>query len=73
MDEITTLSENAAALSDDDLVERVKHLVTCERRASVSLIRSLMEFDTRRLYLREGCSSLFTYCTQVLHLSEGSA
>ena len=62
-----------AALSDDELVERVKHLVTCERRASVALIRSLMEFDARRLYLREGCSSLFTYCTQVLHLSEGSA
>jgi hypothetical protein len=62
-----------AALSDDDLVERVKELAACERRASVSLIRSLMEFDTRRLYLREGCSSLFTYCTQVLHLSEGSA
>ena len=27
----------------------------------------------RRLYLREGCASLFTYCTQVLHLSEGAA
>lgn len=27
----------------------------------------------RRLYLREGCSSLFVYCTQVLHRSEGSA
>ena len=73
MDAIAPLSDNSAALSDDDLVERVKHLVTCERRASVSLIRSLMEFDGRRLYLREGCSSLFTYCTQVLHLSEGSA
>ena len=32
-----------------------------------------MELDARRLYLREGCSSLFTYCTQVLHLAEGSA
>ncbi len=62
-----------AALSDDELVERVKDLASCERRASVALIRSLVEFDARRLYLREGCSSLFTYCTQVLHLSEGSA
>jgi len=61
------------ALSDDELVQRVKHLAASERRASVALIRSLVEFDTRRLYLREGCSSLFTYCTQVLHLSEGSA
>ena len=32
-----------------------------------------MELDARRLYLREGCSSLFTYCTQVLHLAECSA
>ena len=62
-----------AALSDDELVERVKDLAACERRASVALIRSLVEFDARKLYLREGCSSLFTYCTQVLHLSEGSA
>jgi len=32
-----------------------------------------MEIDARRLYLREGCASLFTYCTQVLHLAEGAA
>jgi len=76
MEPITTGSDNAAAfaaLSDDELVERVKDLAACERRASVALIRSLVEFDTRRLYLREGCSSLFTYCTHVLHLSDGSA
>ena len=60
-------------LSDDELVERVKHLSACERRASVALIRSLVQFDSRQLYLREGCSSLFTYCTHVLHLSEGSS
>ena len=61
------------SLSDDDLVYRVKHLAACERRATVGLIRSLVEFDSRGLYLREGCSSLFTYCTQMLHMSEGSA
>jgi hypothetical protein len=32
-----------------------------------------MELDRRRLYLVEGCSSLFTYCTQVLHLTEHAA
>jgi 5-methylcytosine-specific restriction endonuclease McrA len=63
----------SALLSDDELVHRVKDLAACERRASVALIRSLAEFDARSLYLREGCSSLFTYCTHVLHLSEGSA
>jgi hypothetical protein len=74
--EPNTLSDtipSLTALSDDELVQRVKHLTVCERRASVALIRSLVEFDARQLYLREGCASLFTYCTQVLHLSEGSA
>ena len=32
-----------------------------------------MELDARRLYLGEGYSSLFTYCTQALHLAEGAA
>jgi hypothetical protein len=76
MEPITTVPANPsafAALSDDELVERVKHLAACERRASVALIRSLGAFDARRLYLRESCSSLFTYCTHVLQLSEGSA
>jgi hypothetical protein len=76
MERITTGSDSGAAfaaLSDDELVERVNDLVASERRASVALIRSLAEFDNRRLYLREGCASLFAYCTQVLHLSEGSA
>ena len=76
MEPITAASNNVApfaALSDDELVQKVKTLAACERRASVALIRSLIEFDARRLYLREGCSSLFTYCTHVLHLSEGSA
>jgi hypothetical protein len=75
MDPIAEVDNSAAyaALSDDQLVERVKHLAARERLASVALIRSLVEFDARRLYLREGCSSLFTYCTQILHLSESSA
>ena len=62
-----------ARLEDDDLLAEVKRLVASERQATAALLRSLMELDARRLYLREGCSSLFTYCTQVLHLAEGSA
>ena len=37
------------------------------------LIAALAEIDTRRLYLGQGCSSLFVYCTRVLHLSEHAA
>ena len=43
------------------------------REREAALIASLAEFDARRLYLAAGCSSLFTYCTQVLHLSEHAA
>jgi hypothetical protein len=59
--------------SNDDLIAAVKRLAGCERAATAHLIACLMEFDERRLYLQEGCSSLFTYCTQVLHLSEHAA
>jgi hypothetical protein len=47
--------------------------VADERRATVWLIALLAQLDTRRLYLGAGCSSLFAYCTQVLHLSEHAA
>ena len=62
-----------ADLSNDQLLAEVKRLAAVERRATASLIRALIELDTRRLYLSEGCASLFTYCTQVLHLAEGAA
>jgi len=48
----------------------VKGLAVNGRHATAQLIAFLAEMDARRLYLAEGCSSLFTYCTQVLHLSE---
>ena len=62
-----------AGLTDDQLLDEVKRLAQRERTATGDLLRCLIEVDTRRLYLREGCASLFTYCTQVLHLAEGAA
>ena len=60
-------------LSDDDLVAQLKSLARCEREATASLIAHLAELDTRRLYLGAGFSSLFTYCCEVLRLSEPAA
>jgi hypothetical protein len=60
-------------LSDQQLLSEVRLLAAREREATAQLIASLCEMDARRLYLGEGCSSLFTYCTQVLHLSEHAA
>ena len=62
-----------ANLSDQELIAETKRLAAAERLATAALIRSLMELDARRLYLGEGCASLFTYCTEVLRLSEDAA
>jgi hypothetical protein len=60
-------------LSDSDLLGETKRLATREREATVYIIAALMEVDARRLYRGEGYSSLFTYCTGGLHLSEHAA
>ena len=70
---MTSTNQSFTHLSDGELLATVKRLATSECRATVALVRSLMELDVRRLYLGEGYSSLFTYCTQALHLAEGAA
>jgi hypothetical protein len=59
--------------SDNDLVVHTQRAAQDERHATAHLIALLMELDARRLYLGEGFSSLFTYCTQALRLSEPAA
>ena len=60
-------------LSDTELIAQVHKLAQSERRAIAKLVAALGEMDARRLYLGQGCSSMFTYCTQVLHLAEHAA
>jgi hypothetical protein len=66
-------NRSLAHLTNDELLTEVKALARGERDATVHLIASLAELDDRRLYLGEGFPSLFTYCTQCLHLSEHAA
>ena len=65
--------DTAATLSDAELLAAVKSLAANERHATAQLVAHLAEMDARRLYLAEGGSSLFTYCTEILHLSEHAA
>src|SRR6187397_1333320 len=60
-------------LSDRALLERTATVAGDARQLMAELLALLGEVDSRRLYLGEGCSSLFTYCTQVLRLSEHAA
>ncbi len=68
--ETTSVPED---LSDPDLIAEVTWLAASERKAIAALVSALVELDVRRLYLGQGCSSMFTYCTQTLHLSEHAA
>ena len=52
--------EDQILLSDAALLDEVKRLTAGERHATARLIAALGELDARRLYLGEGCSSLFT-------------
>jgi hypothetical protein len=71
--EMTTNNDVLGTLDDQSLLDTAKRLALEERRATAALLRALMEIDSRRLYLGQGCASMFAYCTQVLHLAEGAA
>ena len=60
-------------LSDQELVDQVARLAAAERDTTASLIAHLAELYGRRLHERAGYSSLFTFCTQGLRLSDHEA
>jgi hypothetical protein len=67
----TNILALASGLSDQDLLARVGVLAGKEREASVELVAHLAALDARpALFAAEGHGSLFTYCTEVLRLSE---
>jgi HNH endonuclease len=70
---MTSIRSSLHNLSDRDLLAQVERAAGQERQATARLIALLMELDARKLYAQQGCSSLFTYCVQVLHLSEHAA
>jgi hypothetical protein len=51
---MTSTNQSFTHLSDGELLATVTRLATSECRATVALVRSLMELDVRRLYLGEG-------------------
>jgi hypothetical protein len=57
-------------LTDQAVLAEARRVVEHDRHATAQVITLLMELDARRLYLGEGYSSLFAYCTQALRLSE---
>ena len=70
---MTSTLSSFRTLSDRDLLAQLEHAIGQERQATAHLIALLMEVDARKLYATQSCSSLFTYCVRVLHLSEHAA
>ena len=60
-------------LSDHALLARVQELVRCDRQVTAEIVAHLAEIDARQLYLDQACSSLFSYATQRLGMSEPAA
>jgi len=60
------------SMSDDALLRRVPELLKNSRHVEAELIAHLAEVDLRRLYARTS-SSLYSYSTSVLHMSEYEA
>jgi hypothetical protein len=67
---MNTHTRTARALADDALLARMKSLADRERDITTELIAHLVEVERRKLHLRSGYSSLFTYCRCALGLSE---
>jgi hypothetical protein len=65
--------DSMQGLSDDQLLSKVKTLAKGEQQATARLIAGLAEVQRRGLFLGQGYTSLFTYCTDALHLSEHAA
>jgi hypothetical protein len=66
-------NDSVRLLTNEQLLTDVAIVAGRERETTARLIELLSEIDSRRLYLGEGYSSLFTFCTHRLHLSEHAA
>ncbi len=58
---------------DQALVDQLKSKVSSETQSTISVLNYLNEIDRRRLYLKDGYSTLYIYCITELGYSESAA
>jgi hypothetical protein len=61
------------SLTDDEVISGLDDLLGQSRRLEAPLVAHIGEVEVRRLYARYAASSIFSYCTDVLRMSEGEA
>jgi hypothetical protein len=67
------LQRSLESLSDDEVLASLDDLLRQSRRVEAPLVAHIGEVHARHLYARYAASSMFSYCTGILHLSEGEA
>ena len=60
-------------ITDEALIAETKRVAELERRSTAELLALLIEVERRALHLTLGYSSMFSYCTRALLLSEQAA
>ncbi len=60
-------------VSNQKLLRDLDELVAKSRQNEADLLAYLAEVDQRKLYLEQGYSSMYRYCTEALHFSEATA
>src|SRR3954447_13670388 len=61
------------SISDEELVSQIASLSLEGRRLVARLIVHLIEVEDRALDKRSACSSMWTFCTERLKMSDGEA
>ena len=69
----STITSTIGVLSDRELLRQTGALVRHERHLQGAVIDHLAEIEARRLYLQQGCSSLFDYAVRELRYSDAAA
>ena len=71
---MSTIQEvSLESLADDELLARLRLLLSKSRSADAEFLVHLGEVDARRIYLEEAFPSMFEYCVRGLHMEEGVA
>ena len=66
------MQNNSMSLSDKQLIEGIKTLVSNDCKSLAELLSLLTEMEDRKLYAQLSYTSLFDYMIKALHFSEGA-
>lgn len=73
MTTVNSSSLELTKISNDEILSRLERLAKSERKITHLILWHLLEVESRKLYLKLGFDSLYSYLTQHLGYSESAA